>query len=59
MRDEAEARLLFVFRAICFDQLQSDGIDAVAQTGGLRTVIEYVSEMRTATGAQDLGPLDK
>ena len=49
---EDSGRALRVLRL----QVQSARVDAVAQAGGVRTVVEHVSEVASAAAAQDLGP---
>src|SRR5262249_19027763 len=39
------------------DELEGDGVHAVAQAGGLGAVVEDVAEVSAAAGAEDLGAL--
>lgn len=49
------AARLFSLRRISIE-LEGSGIDAVAQPGRSRTVLEYVTEVRVAAGAQHFYP---
>ena len=55
MRPVSLATCLFSLRRISIE-LEGSGIDAVAQSGRSRTILEYMTEVRVAAGAQHFYP---